>query len=147
MVKDLANIKILTGLLEEEYERVRKPPREKKVETDGATEEGANGSVPQEDTIMAEPPQRTDSDAEDEPREKSGDVVERRIKKIMAELRESGTVDPDDEQEFDRRRVSCRLHPPFATFQSRTERWTCVCLLFLGCDFTRLVHFLSSSSV
>jgi hypothetical protein len=118
MVKDLTNIKILTSLLEEEHERVRKPPREKKVETDVATEEGANGSVPLDDTVMAEPLQQIDSEAEDdEPKEKGSDAVERRIEKNMAELRESGTVDPDDEQEIDRRRVSYRLHhhsPPWS---------------------------------
>lgn len=123
LVKDLANVKTLAALLEEEYERVKRPlPEEKKViPTDGA-EEGTNGSdtaAHHEDAIMAEvePQLQTEAEPDDdsEPKEKGSEAVERRIENIMNDLRESGTIDVNNEKELEEKRVSSYCFGIFLT--------------------------------
>lgn len=143
-------MKILAALLEEEHERVKKPlpPPEKKPEeplADGAVPDGVDESdpaPPPEDTVMADAePQEVEAEEYDEPKEKGSEAVERRIEKIIADLVESGSVDVNDETELEQRRVSLA-----AFFIFMLSCWSSGCFCS-GCDFTRLVHFIPSSSV
>lgn len=117
MVKDLANVKILATLLEEEHERVKKPlpPPEKKPEeplADGAAPDDSNAAP--SDTIMADAePQDSEVEEYEESKEKGSEAVEKRIEKIMADLLDSGTIDVNDEMAVDQRRVSLTAFPLF----------------------------------
>jgi len=106
--KDLANAKTLARILEEEYAALRKykvPVNSKDGPIDAAAE---NGEGVQQDVAMMES-EVVEDDVEDmEPKENGSAAVERRIEKVMAELRESGVLDASDE-EVERRKVRLRL--------------------------------------
>lgn len=52
-----------------------------------------------------------EEDPEDpEPKERGTEAIERRIEKLVQELRESGAVDVNDEVEFGMRKVRLRLN-------------------------------------
>lgn len=98
--KDLANAKILTTQLEEEATKLRhlkiselemKPRVNDEAKTD-------------EDTAMASP-EETEEEPELEPRERGSEAIERRIEKIMVDLREQGLVDVNDEKEYQEKKV------------------------------------------
>jgi len=93
--KDLENVKVLASLLEEQASQLRayKPPT--------PTADKANGEVQQHDASesngdakMASPMEEDDT----EPSERGSDAVERRIEKVMVDLKEQGLVDLDDEK-------------------------------------------------
>lgn len=95
MPKDLQNAKTLAAMLEEESAKLRQASQESS--TNGTVE--TNGSPEQPDAPMGE-------DNEDpEPRERGSDAVERRIEKIMADLREQGGLDFNDEKAVEDKRV------------------------------------------
>ena len=106
--KDLANVKILASRLEEEAAMLRKAKPQKQLavhQTAGGTEAGDEQEV-KGDISM------TDEQAdEDEPKERGSDAVERRIQKVMREMRDQGVVDADDEKAFQDRKV--RRHVSF----------------------------------
>ncbi|KAL0565582.1 hypothetical protein V5O48_016438, partial [Marasmius crinis-equi] len=99
MEKDLVNAKTLAGLLEEEAVQLRKA---KMSELELAKAEG--DEAPMED-VNAE---NTEQDEEDPP-ERGSEAVERRIEKVMAELRDQGVVDLDDETAYENKKVEISL--------------------------------------
>jgi len=92
--KDLANAKDLAGILEDEAAKLRPlklPPAGAKL--DGQAE----------DQMMAP------SDAEDddpEPKEIGSEAVERRVEKVMSELRDRSLVDVNDEKAYEEKKVN-----------------------------------------
>lgn len=95
MVKDLGNAKALAALLEDEYLKLRQTPTASTI--NGASE--ANGDSEQPDAHMVEHSEDT------EPKERGSEAVERRIEKVLAELRDHGLLDPNDEKAMEERRV------------------------------------------
>lgn len=101
LVKDLANAKILASLLEDEAARLRSvklplpPPAFTNGDDVGMKKEDA-------DTTMASP---ADEDEESEPKERGSDAVERRIEKVMTDLREQGVIDVNDEKAYEEKKV------------------------------------------
>lgn len=125
LVKDLANAKSLALILEAEYDNLRKMKFEPKTEANGSSEE-ANGTAEQQDAPMVT---TSDVDEEDpEPRERGSDAVERRIEKVMADLREQNALDFSDEKAVEDRRVrfknalTCACSHPGIDFSS-SRRW------------------------
>jgi hypothetical protein len=96
LVKDLANAKILTGILEDEALRLR----QKKLPPAGARIDDQS-----EDQEMV-PSEAEDDDPE--PKEKGGEAVEQRIEKVMSELRDRNLVDVNDEKAYEEKKVSCQ---------------------------------------
>ncbi|KAI0035628.1 hypothetical protein K488DRAFT_42774 [Vararia minispora EC-137] len=89
--KDLANVRALATLLENEYFTVRRLP-ERPMDAPQDWEKG----VVENDILMDEV-----MDLEDpEPKERGSEAVERRIEKIMEELKEVGKVGVEDEREY-----------------------------------------------
>ena len=110
LTKDLENAKILASLLEDEYDRIRRPPsRDDPPPQDGALDPSAQ-SGPAEDTLMTDGSLDQDSE-EDAPKSRGSEAVERRIEKVISDLKESGAVDVMNEREFEARKV--RFHPLF----------------------------------
>ncbi|KZT72714.1 hypothetical protein DAEQUDRAFT_722875 [Daedalea quercina L-15889] len=91
IAKDLANAKTLAAILEEEYETLRKLKIQPKKEN-GGDANGASADVAMADTAGA-------SDEDPEPKERGSEAVERRIEKVMADLRDQGLVEQADEKE------------------------------------------------
>lgn len=113
MEKDLANTKILAGLLEEEAAVLRKFKPSK--DNTQPKPEGAD-DVPMEENN----PETADVDVEEEeePQERGSDAVERRIEKVMAELRDQGLVDVGNEEAYETKRVPLIV---FLTFSPTHE--------------------------
>jgi len=103
IAKDLGNAKILAEILEDEAARVcaAKVPslNVPKVDSEGTQ------STEQPDTSMAPPDME---DEEPEPLERGSAAVERRIEKIMADLRDQGLVDINDERAYEETKV-CKV--------------------------------------
>ena len=108
LAKDLANTKTLASLLEDEYDRIRRPPpRDDAPPQDGTLDPSAQ-SGPPEDTLMTGGSLDQDPE-EDAPKSRGSEAVERRIEKVISDLKESGAVDLMNEREFEARKV--RFHP------------------------------------
>ncbi|OCH86215.1 hypothetical protein OBBRIDRAFT_783552 [Obba rivulosa] len=108
--KDLENAKILANLLEEEYSTLRKMKidlsKEKKVDTAAATNGEAAEST-QHDAVMTE--NVVDEEEEPEPRERGSEAVERRIEKVMADMRDQGLVEASDEKALEAKKTVVAL--------------------------------------
>lgn len=105
--KDLANAKILVAQLEEEATKLRSLKIfELKVKSK------VNGEVKTEDDTGIAPPEEPEEEPDLEPREKGAEAVERRVEKILADLRDQGLVDPGNEKEYDERKVRTLLFFP-----------------------------------
>ncbi|KZT12870.1 uncharacterized protein LAESUDRAFT_689788 [Laetiporus sulphureus 93-53] len=105
IAKDLANARKLASLLEEEYETLRKMKIPPKQETNG--DASVNGEAEQPDVGMGEA--AVSEDEESEPRERGSEAVERRIEKIMADLKEHGQVDTADEKALEAKKAVVSL--------------------------------------
>lgn len=101
LAKDLANSKALATLLEDEAAKLRsvKLPLPQPAFTNG---DDAGVEKEDSDATMAAP---NEEDEESEPRERGSDAVERRIEKIMADLREQGVIDVNDEKAYEEKKV------------------------------------------
>lgn len=82
--KDLANAKLLASILEEEAMAIRQ------FNPSGHESSATNGDTKPVDTVMSDAHADREDDAE--PKESGSDAIERRIEKIMADLREQGVV-------------------------------------------------------
>ena len=92
--KDLANVKTLASLLENEYLNVRRLPSK----PDDAPADWEKTALESE-VLM-------DADPEDpEPKERGSDAVERRVEKIVDDLKSSGKHTSDNEKEFSYKKV------------------------------------------
>ena len=129
MAKDLANAKILAEILEDEASRIRAT----KVSTLNAPSEGGGQCTEQSDVAMV-PPEVEDDDPE--PLERGSAAVDRRIEKVMADLREQGPVEINDEVTFEEKRVCVMIPSP-----SNDSALTCS----VGCSVTRSIPCLPSS--
>ncbi|KXN84225.1 hypothetical protein AN958_12878 [Leucoagaricus sp. SymC.cos] len=104
LAKDLANAKTLVTQLEEEDAKLRSM----KI-SELTVKPKPNGEAkPEEDTAMA-PPESLEEEPEEEPRERGSEGVERRIEKIMADLREQGLVDVNNEREYEEKKTVVSL--------------------------------------
>ncbi|KAI0313252.1 hypothetical protein OF83DRAFT_1165659 [Amylostereum chailletii] len=98
--KDLANIKVLANILETEYLNVRRLP-EKPNDAPADWEKTQIES----DILLEEV-----NDPEDpEPKERGTDAVERRIEKLVDELKSSGRIPTDSEKEFNYKKALISL--------------------------------------
>ena len=100
--KDLANAKVLAGILEDEAAALRKTQPQNGA-TRGHIEgvEGENSQVERKEGITMTEDHSVDGvDDDDEPRERGSEAVERRIEKVVAEARDQGLVDVNDEKAF-----------------------------------------------
>ena len=100
LAKDLSNAKILATLLEDEAAKLRSvklPPQPVSTNGDDAEVKKEEDS----DATMAAP----NEDEESEPRERGSDAVERRIEKVMGDLREQGVIDLNDERAYEEKKV------------------------------------------
>lgn len=96
------NAKLLASRLEDEAAKLRAM---KIAELKLKRKPSNNGEVkPEGDVAMAEP-EDTEEDPDPEPRERGSDAVERRIEKVMSDLREQGLVDLNNDKEFEEKRV------------------------------------------
>jgi hypothetical protein len=112
--KDLANAKILASLLEDEAAALRRTKITNLSATDPAIEgvEGENGQAEQkEDAFMTDGQAPGEEEEEEEPKERGSEAVEKRIEKTMAEIRDQGLVDVDDEKALQARKV-CSFYLP-----------------------------------
>ncbi|KAF9815549.1 hypothetical protein IEO21_04549 [Rhodonia placenta] len=101
--KDLENAKTLAALLEDEYEKLRKMKVEKTDVNGTSNAIGAENP----DTVMTD---ATDAEEDDpEPRERGSEAVERRVEKIMADLRDQGLVDASDEKALEAKKTVVSL--------------------------------------
>ncbi|TFK43085.1 hypothetical protein BDQ12DRAFT_674366 [Crucibulum laeve] len=103
MEKDLVNAKTLATILEAEAAQLRSYKAEATVKTDG---EGATAEE-QGDSTMAPPDAEEEEDPD--PKERGTDAVERRIEKVMGEMREQGLVDVNDEKEYEAKKTVLAL--------------------------------------
>jgi hypothetical protein len=91
-------------LLEDEYGRIRRPPPREDAISQNDPSDPAAPSGSADDTLM------TDSSLDqypddDGPKSRGSEAVERRIEKVISELKESG-VDVMNEREFEAKKVS-----------------------------------------
>lgn len=102
--KDLANAKIFASRLEEEAAMLRKakPQKQHAVHQITVADEG-DGREAKGDATMTD--EQAEEDEEDKPKERGSDAVERRIEKVMGEMRDQGLVDADDEKAFQYKKV------------------------------------------
>ncbi|TFK28692.1 hypothetical protein FA15DRAFT_584107 [Coprinopsis marcescibilis] len=100
--KDLANAKKLASILEDEAGKLRAT----KVST-SKTENGT-GTVDDQQTDAPMSAVETEDD-DPEPKERGSDAVERRIEIAMAELRDQGLVNVNDEQAYDAKKTIVSL--------------------------------------
>jgi hypothetical protein len=96
--KDLENAKILASRLEELAATLRVfkpvPPSTEKANGDAQTSSESNG-----DATM-----NSQEEEEPEPKESGVDAVERRIEKVMADLRDQAVIDINDEKTYHAKR-------------------------------------------
>ena len=107
LAKDLASAKELAKLLEEEYDRIRRPTTRDPPPQDGSSEPNVP-SEPPEDTLMGDGSLGEDPD-EDAPKSRGSEAVEQRIEKVISELKESDAVGVMSEREFEAKKV--KFHP------------------------------------
>ncbi|KIK65755.1 hypothetical protein GYMLUDRAFT_39277 [Collybiopsis luxurians FD-317 M1] len=106
MEKDLANARTLAGLLEEEAAALRKfkpgkDDAQAKPEGEDAPMDGGNLENGDIDVDGEE--------EEEEPPERGSDAVDRRIEKIMADMRDQGLVDLSDEEAYEAKKTEVSL--------------------------------------
>jgi hypothetical protein len=103
LAKDLRQAKALVSILEAEAATLRKAKVKKPQPKDDHIIEDGRESTDMIAGIMEED--------EPEPKENGSDAVERRIEKIMTDLREQGHVDGNDKNAYEARKVLCYSHP------------------------------------
>lgn len=123
--KDLANVKILTSILEEEYATLYRSS----VSSTGGDSMETDGDARPEDIGM-----QADNEDIPVPREAGSEAVERRIEKIMGELREQGV----DEKVLEAKKVS-RVY----VYIVKTPQ----VVVTLGGDFFGFIYCLPARSV
>ena len=105
LAKDLASARTLASLLEDEYDRIRRPPPREDAPSQNDPSDPAAPSGPTDDTPMEDCSLEQDPD-EDGPKSRGSEAVERRIEKVTSELKESGAVGVMNEREFEAKKAS-----------------------------------------
>lgn len=98
--KDLQNAKVLAGILEVQASRLR-TLKMSDLKTLGGVKQDGEGPKPTQNDANMPPPE----DEDPEPKERGSDAVERRIEKVMSDMREQGLVDINDEKAFEAKKV------------------------------------------
>ena len=99
LVKDLVNVKILAGILENEATSLRRLNTVK----DPTTTEGAPNEENTTDSITNHD---ADIDPDDpDPKERGSDAVDRRTEKVMGDLRDQNLVDIQNEKAYELKKV------------------------------------------
>ncbi|EAU80560.1 hypothetical protein CC1G_09957 [Coprinopsis cinerea okayama7 len=101
--KDLANAKKLASILEEEAAKLRAATVSTKT-ANGEAQQDQQGDQPMSSAVEGE-----GEEEDPEPKESGGEAVERRIEKVMAELRDRGLVDANDEQAYEAKKTVVSL--------------------------------------
>jgi hypothetical protein len=98
LVKDLVNVKILAGILENEATSLRRLNTVKDpTTTEGAPNEESTDSITNLDA---------DIDPDDpDPKESGSDAVDRRTEKVMGDLRDQNLVDIHNEKAYELKKV------------------------------------------
>lgn len=105
-------------MLEDEHDRIRRAP----LSEDAPSQVDPSGTQPgpTDDTPMADGSLDHDPD-DDGPKSRGSEAVERRVEKIISELKASGAVDVMSEREFEAKKVrftfllSRASHPPLSS--------------------------------
>ncbi|KAG6889025.1 hypothetical protein C0992_006721 [Termitomyces sp. T32_za158] len=98
--KDLTSIKSLAAVLEQRASELRqfKPSSAGKVDGEVDKPDG-------EGDLKMAVPEVEDAEEEPEPKENGSDAIERRIEKIMSDMRDLGLVDENDEKVYEDKKV------------------------------------------
>lgn len=140
MEKDLANVKALAMILENEYNQLRTakippagaaivpPPSENAAENAEKTEP-TDGDVKMEE----EQQQPSEEEPEPEPRESGSTAVERRVERLLSDFRESGALDGDNEKALEAKKVRTPSRQLFAWVLTTHCRADCAILGFVPC--------------
>lgn len=98
-------------MLEDEHDRIRRPPpRDNAPPPDGSSDPSAQ-TAPAGDTLTADSNLDQDQDPDEgAPKSRGSEAVERRIEKLIFELKESCAVDVMNGREFEAKKV--RFHLP-----------------------------------
>jgi hypothetical protein len=96
--KDLANVKALAAVMEDEYAKARAFKPEKKP-VEGESAEGENAA---KDAVMGD----AQEEEEEEPKERGSDAVERKVGRLMDDFVQAGLIDPANEKAFEAKKVS-----------------------------------------
>ena len=104
LAKDLANVKVLASLLEDEAAKLRSI----KMPSPASSYTNSDDGVKKEDSDATMATPEDDDDEESEPKERGSDAVERRIEKVMTDLREQGVIDVNDEKAYEEKKVCSR---------------------------------------
>lgn len=105
LAKDLQQARWLSSRLQEEYRGLRTVRVEQKKQSSGDDSEEKNEEQP--DIVMTDAADDEDDDHID-PKEIGSDVIVRRVEKIMADMRDRGLVDANDEKAVAEKKVgSC----------------------------------------
>ena len=99
--KDLQNVKVLAGMLEQQAANLRAL---KLSDLKPSSTAKQDGEPAQNDADMAAP-----EEEDPEPKENGSDAVERRVEKVLSDLREQGLVDVNDEKTYEEKKVRCYL--------------------------------------
>lgn len=103
--KDLENAKVLAKILEDRAEELRlwkMPPPAPPPKT-----EADDGKTENQDAEMVPPVD--DEEVEPAPKERGSEVVERRIHKVMTDIKEQGDIDASDEKELEAKKVCAHM--------------------------------------
>ncbi len=98
VAKDLANAKTLAVKLEDEAAKLR----QLRIESQANGTTGPDG-LEQADSHMTD---TNEDNEEPEPKERGSEAVERRVEKVMADLRDQGLIDLSNEKAVEEKRVS-----------------------------------------
>ncbi|KAI0080659.1 hypothetical protein K474DRAFT_1657465 [Panus rudis PR-1116 ss-1] len=104
--KDLANAKALARILEDEYVALLKAKAEAKAKAE-STEQSADANGTSQDAPATE--LGDDQEEDPEPRERGSDAVERRIEKVISDMKEHGLFEDLDENEVQAKRTVISL--------------------------------------
>ncbi|TFK99084.1 hypothetical protein BDV98DRAFT_532986 [Pterulicium gracile] len=98
--KDLANVKALTSLLEEQAAALRKPSKN----GENSEQNGQNGDVQ-----MSPPPEKNETDQQEEQKESGIEAIERRVEKLMADLAEKHLLDTSNDESLQLKKLEVSL--------------------------------------
>lgn len=109
IAKDLGSAKVLAEILEDEAARVRSAqvPLLNATKADDDETQGTE----QSDVAMVPP---NVEDEEPEPLERGSAAVERRVEKVMADLRDQGLIDINDEKAYEEKKVCIIIINPLS---------------------------------
>jgi hypothetical protein len=105
--RDLANVRKLATILEDEASALRKFPV-RCVKQDDPTPRAVKTEDHSSDMTMTDGGEGGDDD-DPEPPERGSNAIELRVEKIMAELREQGLVDVNNQKVYEARKVSSSI--------------------------------------